>query len=107
MIQERLDQLQHAAIDLGAEKPEFTGTIDPQIVELAHQWEQLEKTTEEKGQKLFDANRQQLYVQSIADMKVSCRFSLPLRDGDMTWLRCRNGPASWKRRWFARINQLT
>ncbi|PIO75508.1 spectrin repeat-containing domain protein [Teladorsagia circumcincta] len=66
---ERLDQLQHAAIDLGAEKPEFTGTIDPQIVELAHQWEQLEKTTEEKGQKLFDANRQQLYVQSIADMK--------------------------------------
>ncbi|KJH51468.1 spectrin repeat-containing domain protein [Dictyocaulus viviparus] len=67
---ERLDQLQHAAIDLGAEKPEFTGTIDPQIVELAHQWEQLEKTTEEKGQKLFDANRQQLYVQSIADMKL-------------------------------------
>ncbi|KAK6756847.1 hypothetical protein RB195_014959 [Necator americanus] len=66
---ERLDQLQHAAIDLGAEKPEFTGTIDPQITELAHQWEQLEKTTEEKGQKLFDANRQQLYVQSIADMK--------------------------------------
>ncbi|KAK6028332.1 spectrin repeat-containing domain protein, partial [Ostertagia ostertagi] len=67
---DRLDQLcKHAAIDLGAEKPEFTGTIDPQIVELAHQWEQLEKTTEEKGQKLFDANRQQLYVQSIADMK--------------------------------------
>ncbi|KHJ93485.1 spectrin repeat-containing domain protein [Oesophagostomum dentatum] len=66
---ERLDQLQHAAIDLGAEKPEFTGTITPQITELAHQWEQLEKTTEEKGQKLFDANRQQLYVQSIADMK--------------------------------------
>uniref|UniRef100_A0A1I7XMH6 Spectrin beta chain n=1 Tax=Heterorhabditis bacteriophora TaxID=37862 RepID=A0A1I7XMH6_HETBA len=66
---ERLDQLQHAAIDLGADKPEFHGTIDPQIAELATQWEQLEKTTEEKGQKLFDANRQQLYVQSIADMK--------------------------------------
>ncbi|ETN76081.1 spectrin repeat-containing domain protein [Necator americanus] len=63
------DETYRYSIDLGAEKPEFTGTIDPQITELAHQWEQLEKTTEEKGQKLFDANRQQLYVQSIADMK--------------------------------------
>ncbi|CAD6199906.1 unnamed protein product [Caenorhabditis auriculariae] len=66
---ERLEQLRHAAINLGDDKPEFHGTIDPQIEELATQWEQLEKTTEEKGQKLFDANRQQLYVQSIADMK--------------------------------------
>lgn len=66
---ERLEQLRHAAINLGEEKPEYHGTIDPQITELATQWEQLEKTTEEKGQKLFDANRQQLYVQSIADMK--------------------------------------
>ncbi|CAI4222623.1 unnamed protein product [Auanema sp. JU1783] len=66
---ERLDQLRQAAIHLEEDKPEFQGTIDPQICELATQWEQLEKTTEEKGQKLFDANRQQLYVQSIADMK--------------------------------------
>ncbi|VDN06971.1 unnamed protein product [Thelazia callipaeda] len=66
---ERLDQLRHAAIKLGEEKPEFLGTIDPQITELSAQWEQLEKTTVEKGQKLFDANRQQLYVQSISDMK--------------------------------------
>lgn len=56
---------------MAVEKPEFHGTIEPQIVELATQWEQLEKTTEEKGQKLFDANRQQLYIQSISDMKVS------------------------------------
>ncbi|ULT90413.1 hypothetical protein L3Y34_008629 [Caenorhabditis briggsae] len=66
---ERLDQLKHAAINLGDDKPEYHGTIDPQIEELATQWDELEKTTEEKGQKLFDANRQQLYVQSIADMK--------------------------------------
>uniref|UniRef100_F1KPP4 Spectrin beta chain n=1 Tax=Ascaris suum TaxID=6253 RepID=F1KPP4_ASCSU len=66
---ERLEQLRHAAIKLAEEKPEFVGTIDPQIADLSSQWEQLERTTEEKGQKLFDANRQQLYVQSISDMK--------------------------------------
>ncbi|OZC09778.1 hypothetical protein X798_03181 [Onchocerca flexuosa] len=66
---ERLVQLRHAAVRLAEEKPEFLGTIDPQIADLSVQWEQLEKTTEEKGQKLFDANRQQLYVQSISDMK--------------------------------------
>uniref|UniRef100_A0A914UUW0 Spectrin alpha chain-like protein n=1 Tax=Plectus sambesii TaxID=2011161 RepID=A0A914UUW0_9BILA len=66
---ERLEQLQTAATKLVDDKPEFHGTIDPHISDLATQWEQLEKTTEEKGQKLFDANRQQLYVQSISDMK--------------------------------------
>ena len=55
---------------LAEEKPEMASSISPQISELQQQWEQLEKTTEEKGQKLFDANRQQLYVQSIADMQV-------------------------------------
>jgi spectrin beta len=66
---ERLKELQHAAERLSEEKPEFLEFIDPHVEELATQWEQLEKTTEEKGQKLFDANRQQLYVQSISDMK--------------------------------------
>ncbi|CAJ0961934.1 unnamed protein product, partial [Mesorhabditis belari] len=66
---ERLDKLRHAAITLQEDKPEFVGSIDPQIMDLSSQWHQLEKATEEKGQKLFDANKQQLYVQSIADMK--------------------------------------
>lgn len=61
--------MQHAAERLSEEKPEFLEFIDPHVDELTTQWEQLEKTTEEKGQKLFDANRQQLYVQSISDMK--------------------------------------
>lgn len=73
---ERLDKLRHAALQLAQDKPEFMGSIDPQISELSQQWEQLEKTTEEKGQKLFDANRQQLYVQSISDMKVCTIFTL-------------------------------
>uniref|UniRef100_A0A915D0N2 Uncharacterized protein n=2 Tax=Ditylenchus dipsaci TaxID=166011 RepID=A0A915D0N2_9BILA len=66
---ERLNELHHAAERLSEEKPEFLAMIDPQVSDLEGQWEQLEKTTEEKGQKLFDANRQQLYVQSISDMK--------------------------------------
>lgn len=65
----RLEQLHHAAEQLAEEKPEFTEMIDPQVLELAQQWEQLEKTTEEKGQRLFDANRQQLYVQSIGEVQ--------------------------------------
>lgn len=67
---QRLEELHHAAVRLSEEKPEFLESIEPQVSELEDQWEQLEKTTEEKGQKLFDANRQQLYVQSISDMKV-------------------------------------
>lgn len=66
---QRLDELHHAAVRLSEEKPEFLDLIDPQVSDLSNQWEQLEKTTEEKGQKLFDTNRQQLYVQSIFDMK--------------------------------------
>ncbi|CAJ0579409.1 unnamed protein product, partial [Mesorhabditis spiculigera] len=66
---ERLESLKNAALVLETDKPEFAGTIDPQLLDLTTQWVQLEKATEEKGQKLFDANRQQLYVQSIADMR--------------------------------------
>lgn len=43
LVQERLEQLRHAAVHLADDKPEFHGTIDPQIEELATQWEQLEK----------------------------------------------------------------
>uniref|UniRef100_A0AC35TJQ1 Spectrin beta chain n=1 Tax=Rhabditophanes sp. KR3021 TaxID=114890 RepID=A0AC35TJQ1_9BILA len=66
---ERLDQIKHAAEKLTEDLPDFSGTVAPQLDDLSTQWQKLEKTTEEKGQKLFDANRQQLYVQSINDMK--------------------------------------
>jgi spectrin beta len=61
--------LQHAAERLSEEKPEFLEFIDPHVEELSSQWEQLEKTTEEKGKKLFDANKQQLYVQGVSDTR--------------------------------------
>jgi spectrin beta len=66
---DRLTQLRHAATKLTSDKPDFVEAIDPRLDELETQWDQLERTTEEKGQKLFEANKKELYVQSIADMK--------------------------------------
>jgi spectrin beta len=72
---QRLEELHHAAVHLADEKPEYHGVIEPQVLDLDEQWKQLEETTEEKGQKLFDANRQEIYVQSIDEMKVNfCIF---------------------------------
>uniref|UniRef100_A0A914HJH5 Spectrin beta chain n=1 Tax=Globodera rostochiensis TaxID=31243 RepID=A0A914HJH5_GLORO len=65
----RLEEIHHAAEQMAEEKPEFHDMIDPEVLQLSQQWEQLERTTEEKGQRLFDANRQQLYVQSIGEVK--------------------------------------
>uniref|UniRef100_A0A915ITG0 Spectrin beta chain n=1 Tax=Romanomermis culicivorax TaxID=13658 RepID=A0A915ITG0_ROMCU len=65
---ERLEQIRDAAGRLKSEKPEFSLTIEPQISELTHQWDELEKQTKDKGQKLFDANRQAIYVQTCDDM---------------------------------------
>lgn len=51
-----------------AEKPELAPLIEPQLQEIARQFEDLEKTTSEKGGKLFDANRQVLYEQTCGDI---------------------------------------
>lgn len=51
-----------------AEKPELSPVIEPQLAEIAQQFEALENTTTEKGEKLFDANRQVLYEQTCDDI---------------------------------------
>lgn len=50
------------------EKPESAKEVDPRLDELARQWQELEQTTEDKGQKLFDANRHILYEQNCDDI---------------------------------------
>uniref|UniRef100_A0A5S6QYZ5 Spectrin beta chain n=1 Tax=Trichuris muris TaxID=70415 RepID=A0A5S6QYZ5_TRIMR len=65
---ERLEQLQEACVRLIAEKPELMTMIDPHVAELSSQWEELEGQTKDKGQRLFDANREALYVQTCEDM---------------------------------------
>ncbi|XP_076312784.1 spectrin beta chain-like isoform X3 [Tachypleus tridentatus] len=64
----RLLKVDEIGRELIAEKPEMKDTIEPRLDELAQQFEALEKITQEKGQKLFDANRQVLYEQTCDDI---------------------------------------
>lgn len=50
-------------------KPEFEPVVRDRLAKLHELWEQLESTTQEKARLLFDANRSELYDQSLADMK--------------------------------------
>ncbi|XP_031340311.1 spectrin beta chain isoform X2 [Photinus pyralis] len=65
---ERLQNLQKAGEDLAREKPEYAAEIQPKIDELAEQFEILEKTTHDKGERLFDANREVLIHQTCDDI---------------------------------------
>ena len=49
-------------------KPETRDQIEPMLKDLSSQWEDLESTTKEKGERLFDANRSTLYQQSCDDV---------------------------------------
>ncbi|XP_055939314.1 spectrin beta chain-like isoform X2 [Argiope bruennichi] len=64
----RLYQVEQAGRDLMAEKPELAPLIEPRLNEIAQQFEDLENTTTQKGEKLFDANRQVLYEQTCDDI---------------------------------------
>ena len=50
------------------EKPELGELIEPKIAELGQQFEELEKATKEKGERLFDANRETLLHQTCDDI---------------------------------------
>ena len=54
--------------DLIREKPDAGKEVEPKLEELRRQWEELENTTQNKGQRLFDANRHVLYEQSCDDI---------------------------------------
>lgn len=50
------------------EKPELAELIEPRIAELGQQFDHLERTTKEKGERLFDANREVLLHQTCDDI---------------------------------------
>lgn len=50
------------------EKPELAELIQPKISELRQQFDDLERTTKEKGERLFDANREVLIHQTCDDI---------------------------------------
>ena len=64
----RLEQLQAAADELIQLKPELAETIKPKVAELADQFVDLETATHDKGERLFDANREVLIHQTCDDI---------------------------------------
>ncbi|VDI17962.1 spectrin beta [Mytilus galloprovincialis] len=65
---DRLMRLMKAGEDLLQDKPETREQIEPILASLNEQWEELERTTKAKGEKLFDSNRSVLYEQSCDDI---------------------------------------
>ncbi|ERL93929.1 hypothetical protein D910_11215 [Dendroctonus ponderosae] len=64
----QLLHVEHPDWELAKEKPEFATSISPKIEELADQFDVLEQTTKEKGERLFDANREVLIHQTCDDI---------------------------------------
>lgn len=50
-------------------KPEFEPIVTERLAKLHELWDKLESTTQEKARLLFDANRSELFDQSLTDMK--------------------------------------
>ena len=65
---ERLFKVQEAGEELIKEKPELAERIQPRIEDVIQHFEELERITSEKGERLFDANRQVLYEQTCDDI---------------------------------------
>jgi len=65
---ERLDKVKESGDALLKAKPEMSELVSPKLDELSTKFTQLEKDTEEKGERLFDAKRAVLYDQSCDDI---------------------------------------
>lgn len=55
--------------DLMEAKPEFEPIVKDRLAKLHELWDKLESTTQEKARLLFDANRSELFDQSLGDMR--------------------------------------
>ncbi|CAH1390274.1 unnamed protein product [Nezara viridula] len=65
---DRLIRVQQAGEELMKEKPELGEIIEPKIQDLTTQFVDLETMTHEKGERLFDANREVLLHQTCDDI---------------------------------------
>lgn len=61
---DRLNRLRQEGEQLKADQPELANIVDARLDDVDRQFENLEQVTQEKGQKLFDANRPLLYEQT-------------------------------------------
>jgi len=65
---ERLDRVKDSGEELLKSKPEMEDVIRPKISELEEAFEALQRNTKEKGERIFDAKRADLYEQSCDDI---------------------------------------
>ncbi|KAM4771567.1 spectrin beta chain, non-erythrocytic 1 isoform 1-T1 [Rhinophrynus dorsalis] len=65
---EWLDKIDKEGNQLIAEKPETEAIVKEKMTGLHKMWEELESTTQTKAQRLFDANKAELFTQSCADL---------------------------------------
>ncbi|XP_039200273.1 spectrin beta chain, non-erythrocytic 1 isoform X3 [Crotalus tigris] len=65
---EWLDKIQKEGMQLIAEKPETEAIVKEKLTNLHQMWQELESTTQTKAQRLFDANKAELFTQSCADL---------------------------------------
>ncbi|KAL3049568.1 hypothetical protein OYC64_008924 [Pagothenia borchgrevinki] len=64
-----LDNVDQEGQELMESKPELEPIVKERLDKLHELWDTLESTTQEKARLLFDANRSELYDQSLTDMK--------------------------------------
>ncbi|XP_010614141.1 spectrin beta chain, non-erythrocytic 1 isoform X5 [Fukomys damarensis] len=65
---EWLDKIEKEGMQLISEKPETEAVVKEKLTDLHKMWEVLESTTQTKAQRLFDANKAELFTQSCADL---------------------------------------
>ncbi|XP_074673170.1 spectrin beta chain, non-erythrocytic 1 isoform X2 [Strix aluco] len=65
---EWLEKIEKEGMQLIAEKPETEAIVKEKLTGLHQMWEELESTTQTKAQRLFDANKAELFTQSCADL---------------------------------------
>ncbi|XP_073195261.1 spectrin beta chain, non-erythrocytic 1 isoform X2 [Lepidochelys kempii] len=65
---EWLEKIEKEGMQLIAEKPETETVVKEKLTGLHQMWEELESTTQTKAQRLFDANKAELFTQSCADL---------------------------------------
>ncbi|XP_075606031.1 spectrin beta chain, non-erythrocytic 1 isoform X1 [Balearica regulorum gibbericeps] len=65
---EWLEKIEKEGMQLIAEKPETEAVVKEKLTGLHQMWQELESTTQTKAQRLFDANKAELFTQSCADL---------------------------------------
>ncbi|KAM6912333.1 spectrin beta chain, erythrocytic [Xenentodon cancila] len=65
-----LNKVDQEGQELMESKPDFEPVVKERLAQLHELWDKLESTTQEKARLLFDANRSELFDQSLADMKM-------------------------------------